>query len=81
VVGAGGGVGPEGGLLGKDEGAIVHCCEPFAARARLNKRVGSDANTVFFRGSGVRYTPESLVEGPMGVRGECETVSRVVILG
>ena len=25
MVGASGGVGPEGGLLGKDEGAIVHC--------------------------------------------------------
>ena len=25
VVGAGGGIGAEGGFLGKDEGAIVHC--------------------------------------------------------
>jgi hypothetical protein len=71
----------EGGFLGKDEGPIVHFREPFAARARLNERVSSDANTVFFRVSSVRYAPESFVEGPMGVRGECEAVSRVVILG
>lgn len=43
--------------------------------------MGSDASTVFFGGSGVRYAPESLVEGPMGVRGKGEAVSRVVILG
>ena len=43
--------------------------------------MGSDANTVFFRGSGVRYAPESLVESPVGIRGKGEPVSRVVILG
>ena len=43
--------------------------------------MGGDAHKVFFRGSGVRYAPESFVEGPMGVRGEGEAVSRVVILG
>ena len=60
---------------------MVHGGKPLATGTRLHKRTGRNLNEVLFRRVGVFDCPKAFIKGPVCVRGECETVSRVVILG
>ena len=71
VVRAGGGVWAEGGLIGKDEGLVVHGGKPLAAGAGLHKRACGNLNEVLFRRVGVFDCPKAFIKGPVCVRREC----------
>lgn len=81
MIGAGGGIGAEGGLIGKDERLVVHGGKPLAAGAGLHKRTGRNLNEVLFCRVGVFDCPKAFIEGPVCVWGECEAVGGVVISG
>ena len=60
---------------------MVHGGKPLAAWAGLHKRACGNLNEVLFRRVGVFDCPKTFIKGPVCVRGECEAVGGVVILG
>lgn len=73
-------MGPESCFIGKDQRAGVQSREPLSPGAGFHKGGGGHPDAIILGGGRVADCPKPLIEGPVGIRGQSQTVGGVVIL-